>query len=33
MHEKIMTRDAMKLKEYMKWFGGKKGYNYNMNSK
>lgn len=33
MHEKLMTRDATKLKEYMEWFGGKKGYNYNMNSK
>lgn len=33
MHEKLMTRDATKLKEYMKWLGGKKGYNCNMNSK
>lgn len=36
MHEKLMTGDAMNLediKEYMEWFGGKKGYNYNVNSK
>lgn len=34
--KKLMTGDAMKVedsKEYMQWFGGKKGYNYNVNSK
>lgn len=36
MNEKLMTREAMKLKdskEYMEGFGGKKEYNYNINLK